>query len=314
MRTLNPIKELIYASSPRDLDQKLYQMEDTQVDLCLVIEDPRCHVKNFNLPQMAEQKIRQQILFEMVDLLSLPLPDIIMDIKICNQSNGYVNGYYACIPKGAIMEYLQILQKHELSAEFFIPAPLARLAALYKMYTIEKGHTLFLDLSKADEVNIFVFNGNHCELIRKFPYEDPTQTVQEIIRSLMSISAQNGTKKIDQINFYGTTPDTEKFKEILFQQFGVALTTREISLSDLSPVEEKHEFGLNLFKKLRISNKVKKLIHIGANIALMTAVLILIIMRFHMYQNAKSLNKLRESLQPDTKNIVKIVAIKGGTP
>lgn len=312
MKTLNLIKKLIYVSSPQDLDQKLYQWQDPQANISLAIEDSLCHIRNFNVPQTSRKILQQQLAFEMVDLLSLPLPDITMDIKICDQSNGMMNGYYACMPKRSVMEYLQILQKHEVSAETLIPAPLARLAALHKKYPLGKGHRVFLDLSKPDEVNIFVFNGAHCELIREFPYEDQTQTAQEIIRSLMSISAQNGTKKIDQINFYGRVPPTEKFKEILSQQLGVELTLREIASSDLHPVVEEQEFGLDLLKKLRVSNQNKELIHAGVNVALTAAALFLVILCFHFYQNAKLLNKLSGSSHPHTNNIFKLAANKGG--
>jgi hypothetical protein len=253
--------QIIYSSSPEDLAQQLKSLGRNSSALkghiCLALEDARCHIRNFDLQKMSMHMLSQHVAFEAVDLLGRPLPEVVLDLQVCGSNDLTTNGYYACMPKTVMNEYLFVLQKHNLSADSVTLTALLRLNALALLQPATKGRFVCVDFSQPQHAYISIFDERCCELIRKFPYENEKQPLQEVIRSLQSVCAQSSSKKFDRVYLCGNIPDQSQFVQTLKNRFEVDIVIQNIDLPSVDDSLKHHFCSLNLLRSSQLSQSMK---------------------------------------------------------
>jgi len=128
---------------------------------------------------------------------------------------------------------------------------------------------VFVDFSIDHEFDILILNGDHVELLRRCPFENESQALQEVDRSLKSVCSQSSQKTLEKVYVAGQTSrkrlalrETEKHFETKIEQVGSSL------LEGVGSGFSSRLFSINLARRTYLQPKTKQLIRRGLNAAL----------------------------------------------
>ena len=264
---------LIVARTPQQLEQELARKSQSEIlagkNIILVLDDKRCCVRTFAGPQLSAREIEQYLSTESMELLNLTASEIIVDFQVTTQADGKIQGIFACIPRAALAEYMPIWQQYDLAVLSIVPGPLARLEVLQAKGELSVRRLVFVDFSIDHEFDILILNGDHVELLRRCPFENESQALQEVDRSLKSVCSQSSQKTLEKVYVAGQTSrkrlalrETEKHFETKIEQVGSSL------LEGVGSGFSSRLFSINLARRTYLQPKTKQLIRRGLNAAL----------------------------------------------
>ena len=129
-------------------------------------------VRNFELPVLSAQEIKNTLRFEAVETLSLRTKEIEIDYQLLSSADDKCQGVFAAMPRSALKNYFT-----EISKSGFIPLALtAKILTTFNAALIQIPPSIkaFYILVFMGEKNAFLalFNEGQCELLRDISYDD----------------------------------------------------------------------------------------------------------------------------------------------
>ena len=297
----NENKIALEASSPKQLKANLADViEKKGVKSCpvsLSIREPKVIICPFTLEKVEAKDIKHHLLSEAGELMSLTPDEITIDFQITRSDPKKIRGFYMCMPKSSLENYLQILDQEKFNTVKITEQFLVSVDSLFQKGKLNGERICFLDFLTKDTVSLFIGNKKECELLRKVRYEDHEEAQKEIIQSLRSASAKNKTKHYDYIYHCGEIEQMDKLTDFLGKTFDTE--TGEIAFIDhkAALTNEKAYFSLNLLRNYLFSHHHLKYIQMGANILLALCVMISVLMGFQMLKKNIKINKVKEYYQ-----------------
>jgi len=301
-KTANHWKEqkVLYVNtvSPVALKVQLSQMTKSEKDgdIYLCLEDTNVLVRSFQFENIALSEVEGQLQGQVVELLGLPLEDIVFDFQVLHTVPGYLNGIFLCLSKKLLEEYIAVLDQSRVVAAKITAGVIKSLERFLGTYDVKLKRFCFLDFSAEHLVNIAIFNQSVCELIRNIPCDNMDHAKLELVQSLRSVCAKSHVKKFDSIYVCGekTDENSELFSG-LEQSFDTKLEW--ISFGDISQEKKsvKPFFSLNLASRYLVPLPLKRLVYQNTKYVLGGCACFIVLFGISIILRQHSIHTLRNS-------------------
>ena len=296
------MKEKLFAltvSSPEELAGNRSLFREKRKNKCLfvalAISGSQVLVRTFDLPKAPFPDIINNLKFDAVELLSLPVDEIELDFQVLSSTKEKVSGVFACLPKKLLADYLSILDKEKITPVKITAYILAHIDAFLLSHTTNNKRFCLLDFSKRDIIHLAVFNQKQCELLREIPYENLEEARLEVIQSLRSACGKSHAKQFDHIYFSGDLAQSEQLASEIGRDFSSA--TEHIPFIDIKTAlcHESNFFDLNLLSKYSFFLSGRKKILKITNILLWLCFFICLLLTWEIQKTEKLINILKSS-------------------
>jgi len=250
-------------TSPEELSAKLAAArKETNVKypyVAIAVSGPKVIVRPFTLTNVARKNVKDCLKFEAVELLNLPISDIVLHYQILNIKDVTITGIFACIPKRLIWEYRVAVSKARMIFVLMKPLVIASIDSFLAKNVIDEKRFAVLDFSKPNKINLAIFQNKQCEWLREIPYEDTQEAKNEIIQSMRSSCAKSATKDFSIIYMAGETLARNEFIAAIKRDFPAEI--RQVPAIDVSAgLSAKKTFlGLNLLRRYALTLRQRKI-------------------------------------------------------
>ena len=254
-------------------------------------------ISPFQIPRAQESKIKEYLISEAIELLSLPAEDISLDYQIIG-AEGVVSGYFICMPKNTFREYLSLLHAAELIPLCVTAGSLKIMNAFLKKIDILKERFCYLDFSEDARINLAVFFDGNCELIREIPYETLDEAKTEIIQSLRSVSAKSSLKECHCIYLSGKLDDKQQIIRDIESTLQAKSKSVEFKDVNAALAQEQGYFRLDLLNSCLNLFKLRTYIVKGAVMLMLGLTMSMLVVTGHLVSMQRRLDKLKTDYDP----------------
>lgn len=217
----------------------------------------------FNVQNISPKDIKQHLLAEAADLLSLKSEEIDLDYQIFNSDQNKTEGVFICAPKTLVNGFLSELDKEKIIPLQLSDAHLVNVESFLNQHRKINECFCLLDFTREKLIHLSVFANRRCRFLRKVAFENMNEAKVAIDQSLWSALAHSQAKKFDAIYFLGDTPDKEHLIFEIKKNFEtkiefINLINPLIGLGAWNPF-----FHLNLFRDYTFSLKARTVLLIS---------------------------------------------------
>ena len=289
------------ASTPEELKDIITELSKTEKlksrFVSLAIRGVEVLVNPFNMANTSVKELKNNLMFEAVEFLSLPVDEIEFDFQILHSDKEKISGFYSCMPKKLLQSYLSILYQAKLIPIKITAHILAGVDSFLQKHDDNGKSFCIFDFYRNSTVYLAVFHNKQCHLLREFTYGSLDEAKKEIIQSLRFASSKSSFKKFDCFYFSG---DLNR-KDGLITQLGKEFNTT-IERGDFTDVKdalgsERNFFSLNLVRDYAFSLSQRKQIFIGANLVLFCCLAALLLLSVRMVKANILTNSLKASYE-----------------
>jgi len=152
-----------------------------------------------------------------------------------------------------------------------------------------------IDLTKADNINLAVFNEQKCEHLRKIPCDDIGEVKKEIVQSLRSVCANSQNKKYDKFYILGEIKEQEELIKQLKNSYDVAIdVVTDIRLpKEILP--SRYLFKMNMVKNYSLNFNQRSNIVKATNAVLALSVVLFMFFTAKIVQSEISIKHIKKS-------------------
>lgn len=291
-------KEILHAfqvSTPEELRDVLPDIRNNGGAahyVSLAVNTSEISVYPFQLDGVEKKEIKNRLIDEAVETLSLPANTIEVNYQVFDSKEDQVRGVYVCFPKKLLQDYLSIVDRSGYIPVKIVPSILAGIDSFLDQYKEEKGRFCLFDFSEAGMIYFAVFSDGHCDFLREVPYESSDEVEHEVIQSLRCACAISSIKKFDHIYFSGSVPGKDQLLTRVKKLFCENVTHGYFTDIEASLRRKDNAFALNLIDKKSFSIKERKVIKqiiLGGLTLCLLAILVLAINIFNEGKKIKDL-------------------------
>ena len=165
------------AGSAQELDDALTTMTRNGLNgsayASLSLRDPGVLVRPFKIDDCADAELREKLLFEAVELLSLPTEDIELEFQVLKTDGNNYSGIFMCMPRILLKEYLSVLNKKKLYPFKITSSTLADIDNFFQERQASGERFCLFDFSRKNSIKLVSYQDQQCDLLREVPYEHP---------------------------------------------------------------------------------------------------------------------------------------------
>lgn len=295
---LNKGKETLHTAQVSSIEELSGALPDISNNgtvthyVSLAVNTSEISVCPFQLDGVEKKEIKNRLLGEAVETLSLPADLIELDYQVFKSTEDQTRGVYVCYPKELLKKYLSAVDQSGYIPVKIVPSILAGIDSFLDQYKEEQGRFCLFDFSKANMIYFAVFSDGHCDFLREVPYESGDEVEYEVIQSLRCACAISSIKKFDHIYFSGSVPGKDKLLTRVKKLFCENVTHGYFTNIEESLRRKDNVFALNLIDKKSFSlkeRKVAKQVVYGGLALCLLAILVLAINIFVAGEKIKDL-------------------------
>lgn len=220
-------------------------------------------VRPFHLDGVEKKEIKNRLIGDAVESLSMPADAIELDYQVFDSSGEQTRGVYVCYPKKLLQEYLSIADQSGYIPVKIIPSILAGIDSFLDQYKDQKGRLCLFDFSEDGTIHFAVFSNGQCDFLREIPYENGDEVEHEVIQSLRCACAISSVKTFDHIYFSGDVPNKDQIFKRIKKLFCEKVTHGFFTNIEASLRRKDNIFAINLITKKTFSLKERKVIQQG---------------------------------------------------
>lgn len=228
--------------------------------VALAVNNSEISVCPFQLDKVGKKEIKNRLIGEAVESLSLPADAIGLDYQVFDSVEGQTRGVYVCYPKKLLKNYLSTVDRSGYIPVKIVPSILAGIDSFLDQYKNEKGRFCLFDFSKDNMIYFAVFSNGSCDYLREIPYEGEDEVEHEVVQSLRSACAISSIKKFDHIYFSGSVPNKDHLFARVKKLFCEDVTHGYFTNVEASLRRVDNLFAINLIHKKTFSLKERKMI------------------------------------------------------
>jgi len=228
--------------------------------VALAINTSEISVCPFHLDNVNQKEVKNRLVSEAVEALSLPADEIELDYQIFDSTEDQVRGVYVSFPKKLLQDYLSVVDRSGYIPIKIVPSIIAGIDSFLDQYKREKGRLCLFDFSKPKMIYFAVFSNGHCDFLREIPYEDSDEVEHEVIQSLRCACAVSSIKQFDHIYFSGSVPNKDQLFLRVKELFCEKVTHGYFTNIEASLRRQDNTFALNLIDQKSFSLKERKII------------------------------------------------------
>jgi len=226
----------------------------------LAVNTSEISVCPFQLDGVNKKEIKNRLIGEAVETLSLPADTIELDYQVFDSSQEQIRGVYVCFPKKLLKDYLSIVDQSGYVPVKIVPSILAGIDSFLDQYKEEQGRFCLFDFSESNMIYFAVFSNGQCDFLREIPYENDDEVEHEVIQSLRCACAISSIKKFDRIYFSGGVSNKDRLFKRVKDLFCENVTHGYFTNVEASLRRADNVFALNLIDKKSFSFKERKVI------------------------------------------------------
>jgi len=246
--------------------------------IALAVNTSEISVCPFHLDGVDKKEIKNRLIGEAVETLSLPADAIELDYQVFDSSQDQTRGVYVCYPKKLLQDYLSTVDRSGYIPVKIVPSILAGIDSFLDQYKDQQGRLCLFDFSEDNMIYFAVFSNGHCDFLREIPFESGDEVEHEVIQSLRCACAISSIKKFDRIYFSGDVPKKDQIFKKVKKLFCENVTHGHFTNIEASLRRKDNIFELNLINKKTFSLKERKVIRqvmLGGLALCLLAVLVL---------------------------------------
>jgi hypothetical protein len=250
-------------SKPEELSNALPGISNNGVAthyVALAVNNPKIMVHPFQLDNVPEKEIKNHLILEAVEFLSLPADAVELDYQVFESSQNKIRGVFVCYPKTLLQDYLSVLDQSGYIPVKIVPSILAGIDAFLVQYKGSKGRICLFDFSQDRMIYFAVFSKGHCDFLRQIPYEEAGEIEHEVIQSLRCACAISSIKKFDHIFFSGNVPHKTELIKRVRHLFCDDVTHGYFTDVEASLRRTQNIIALNLIEKKTFSLRQRQMI------------------------------------------------------
>jgi len=226
----------------------------------LAVNNSEISVCPFHLDGVNKKEIKNRLINEAVDLLSLPADAIELDYQVFDSSQEQTRGVYVSYPKKLLQDYLLTVDRSGCILVKIVPSILAGIDSFLDQYKEQQGRLCLFDFSEGNMVYFAVFSNGQCDFLREIPFESDDEVEHEVIQSLRCACSISSIKKFDHIYFSGNVPKKDEIFKRVKKLYCENVTHGYFTNVEASLRRKDNLFALNLINKKTFSLKERKVI------------------------------------------------------
>jgi len=294
---LTPVIALTVSSSD-ELKAMLYSLKSEKRlksrYVAVALREDKVLSRIFNFQRCSAEEIKNNIISEAVDLLSLPSEEIEIDYQIFHSDKEKIQGVFICAPKELIKKYLDVLDNIRLISLKLTDALLIGIDAFLLKNNRLKEEVCLLDLTHQNRVYCSVIQGKQCKFLREIKYEASHEAKRAVIQTLQGIGATSAIKKIDQIHVVGDFLDKNMLIAEISKISSATIHT-DIFNPNISLTSWKTFFSLNLLRNHVLSLRGRNMVIVGTYLLIFSLLLKSIFLSIDIRSKEITLNILKSS-------------------
>ena len=221
--------------------------------IALAVSEGQIFVFPFYFRDILPESLDDQIKLKAVELLNLPVDQIILDFQIFGKLENEVWGVYTCIPKLLVEKYLEVLDSVKVSPIRMVPLSLVSIDSFWQNHKEGNGRNCILDLTKKNMVCACIIQEDKCEMFREIPYEQIEDAVKDIDQTIHSASSKSRIKQLNHVLYFGDSQEARQIVFLLGQKLNKEVEHRELNDMLYSLKPRGNVFSINLIKNYSLS-------------------------------------------------------------
>ncbi len=227
----------------------------------LAVNNAEIRVCPFQLDRVDEKGIKNRLLSDAVESLSLPANAIELDYCVFDSTDDKTRGVFVCFPKQLLQDHLSIIDQSGYVPVKIVPSILAGIESFLHQKKGEKGRICLFDFSGDNMIYFAVFSNGHCDFLREIPYENTDEIEHEVIQSLRCACSVSSIKKFDHIYFSGNVSNKDHLIKRAKDLFCNDVTCGYFTDVESSLKRDGNGLALNLIKDKTFTLSQRKIIN-----------------------------------------------------
>jgi hypothetical protein len=292
----------IECSSPEELNRifsdLLTEGKPQSRFVALTIHGPQVLVRQFELPRLSMRELTHALRLEAIELLHIPLEEVELEYQTLGSAEDKLKGVFIAAPKSLIAEFIACCDQAGFIPVEMTASILAAVESFCHQNKTADNSVCLLDFRPVNRINLAVFDGATCVLLREIHYENPDEAEHDVIDSLKYSFTKSTLKQLNEIYVAGDAPGIDTLIQRLQKEFDVTAQRGDFTDISCSGASSSHDlFAINLLKPYAVSFPLRNRIAQVEHIAVALLLLACIVVAITVARQQSALQAMRSSFQ-----------------
>ena len=260
---------------------------------------PQILVRQFELPRLSRQEIKNALKLEATEIFSLLPDEIEIDYQILRSLKQRVQGIFVAIPKRLLLDYILRFDKAGVIPFAITASILSQINNFLHKHKPQRKNLCIIDFYKENIINLAVFHNNNCQLLREIYYDSLSDAEQEIIYSLKYAWGKSSQKKFEEVYCLGDLSGKDRLIDALQQGLSSEIKRYSPDKSQVNGRVINPYFNVDLFKSFTFSLSTRKRMLWAINIIIAACLGLLLLLSIGAVRNTLQIRRLSATYRAD---------------
>ena len=292
-------------ASPQELNERLAAFAEEKTTqprfIALNVYGPQVLVRQFDLPALKINEIKQALKLEAMELLHLKVDEIEFEHQVLGSFEGRTKGVFVAMPKQLLQEYVGCFRNTAFIPVKMTASILTVVDAFLHTHKIENESFCLMAFASGKRIQMAVSDSGQWVLIREINYENEYEAEQEVLNSIKYSCAKSANKELHEFYFSSSAQDREGLMERLQKELNIRPHREDAAgINGLSFADSL--FKINLINKYAVTLPLRNTIIGLQKLAIAIVLLCCIVLGIRIMKNNQLLTKTLHSFTQDEYN------------